>query len=42
MTYQQSLEVFRSHYDFIPTAEKVKILGENLAGLLAARKRQFK
>lgn len=40
MTYQQSLEVFRGHYDFIPPADKARILGENLAGLLASRARK--
>ena len=34
MTYRQSLEVLRTHCDFIPAAEKNLILGENLARLL--------
>lgn len=34
MTYRQSLEVLRTHCDFIPAAEKEWILGGNLASLL--------
>ena len=40
MTYRQSLEVFRGHFDFIPPADKARILGGNLAGLLGARPRR--
>ena len=35
MTYQQSLEAFRTHCTFVPAAEKPAILGDNLARLLA-------
>ena len=34
MTYQHALEVFRTHCTFIPEADKERILGNNLAGLL--------
>jgi L-fuconolactonase len=34
MTYRQSLEVLRTHCDFIPAVEKELILGQNLARLL--------
>jgi L-fuconolactonase len=33
MTYQQSLEVFRSHADFIPPEEKDWILGKSIAAI---------
>lgn len=36
MTYQQSLEAFRRHCDFIPSSEHKYILGENLDALLQA------
>lgn len=35
MTYQQSLEAFRTHCTFVPDADKRRILGETLAGILA-------
>jgi L-fuconolactonase len=35
LTYQQALEAVRTHCDFIPLADQAKILGDNLAGLLA-------
>jgi L-fuconolactonase len=34
-TYQQALEAFRTHCDFVPEAEKALILGGNLERLLA-------
>lgn len=34
MTYQQALEAFRTHCDFIPEGDKALILGGTLAGLL--------
>jgi L-fuconolactonase len=36
MTYQHALEAFRSHCDFIPEADRQKILGESLRRLLDA------
>jgi predicted TIM-barrel fold metal-dependent hydrolase len=36
MTYQQALEAFRTHCDFIPEADQERILGGSLHGLLAA------
>lgn len=38
MTYQQSLEAFRTHCTFVPESEKADILGDNLARLLARGK----
>ncbi|HMN28009.1 MAG TPA: amidohydrolase family protein [Caldilineaceae bacterium] len=35
MTYQQSLEAFRTHCTFVPAADKAWILGKTLDGLLA-------
>jgi L-fuconolactonase len=35
MTYKQSLEAFRTHCPFVPDADKARILGDTLAGLLA-------
>jgi predicted TIM-barrel fold metal-dependent hydrolase len=35
MTYRQALEAFRTHCDFVPPAERGKILGDNLERLLA-------
>ena len=37
LTYQQALEAFRSHCDFIPEQHKARILGENLHRLFAER-----
>jgi L-fuconolactonase len=34
MTYQQSLEAFRTHCAFVPPTDQAKILGENLVRLL--------
>jgi L-fuconolactonase len=36
LTYQQALEAVRTHCDFIPPADRAKILGDNLARLLGA------
>jgi L-fuconolactonase len=36
MTYQHALEAFRTHCDFIPAADRERILGPNLQRLLAA------
>ena len=35
MTYRQSIEAFRTHCTFVPEADKARILGETLGGLLA-------
>jgi predicted TIM-barrel fold metal-dependent hydrolase len=35
LTYQQSIEAFRSHCDFVPPADQARVLGDTLAGLLA-------
>ena len=35
LTYQQSIEAFRTHCDFVPPDDQARILGDNLAGLLA-------
>jgi predicted TIM-barrel fold metal-dependent hydrolase len=35
MTYQHALEAFRTHCDFIPAADREKILGASLARLLS-------
>jgi predicted TIM-barrel fold metal-dependent hydrolase len=37
MTYRQSLEVVRAHCDFMPEADRARILGGTIAGLLARR-----
>ena len=37
MTYQHSLEAFRTHCDFIPEADQALILGQSLARLLEER-----
>ncbi len=37
MTYQQALEALRTHAPFIPSADKMAILGGTLEGLLAER-----
>ena len=34
MTYKQSIEVFRTHCDFIPQKDREMILGENMQRLL--------
>jgi predicted TIM-barrel fold metal-dependent hydrolase len=39
MSYRQSLEILREHADFIPARELDLILGDTLAGMLAARGR---
>jgi predicted TIM-barrel fold metal-dependent hydrolase len=36
MTYQQSLEAFRRHCDFVTAADRNAILGGTLAGLLSS------
>jgi L-fuconolactonase len=36
MTYRQSLEAFRTHCDFVPESDKVRILGDTLGRLLAS------
>lgn len=36
LTYQHTLEAFRTHCSFVPEADQKKILGENLARLLAS------
>lgn len=38
MTYQQALEAFRRHCDFIPAEHQARILGGNLDRLLSARR----
>jgi hypothetical protein len=38
-TYRQSLEVIRTHCDFLSQEERVKVLGGTLASLLARRPR---
>jgi len=35
MTYQHSLEAFRTHCDFVPADHQARILGDNLLRLLA-------
>ena len=35
LTYRQSIEAFCTHCDFVPADDKARVLGDNLAGLLA-------
>ena len=35
LTYQQSIEAFRTHCAFVPADHQARVLGDNLAGLLA-------